>query len=98
MHFRMTNIKYYTNIVPTYVYSKLLDKGMPISCVTYAEVFDWLLEKDMCINIHPDRYYYEGDDMWRYTCHSQHTYSPNRATKGWIKTANDAILHSIELI
>lgn len=88
-------MKYYTNIVPTHIYSKLLEKGMPINRVTYAEVFDWLLEKAICVNIHPDRFCDEGDDMWRYNCHGQRTYGPVSATKGWIKTANDAILHAI---
>ena len=94
----MSNMKYYTNIVPTPLYSKLLEKGMPENCMTYAEVFDWLLEKGICVNIHPDRFCYEDDDMWRYNCHGQSTYGPIRATKGWIKTANDAILQAIELI
>ena len=38
-------MKYYTNVVPTYFYSKLLEKGMPVNLVTYAEVFDWLMTK-----------------------------------------------------
>ena len=45
----MSNIKYYTNVVPTSLYSKLLKKGMPELLKTYAEVFDWLLGKDIHI-------------------------------------------------
>lgn len=89
-------MKYYTNIVPTHIYSKLLEKGMPVNLVTYAEVFDWLLDKGICVNIHPDRYIYMGDDMWRYTCHVDKLYGPLSATKGWIETANNAILCVIE--
>lgn len=88
--------KYYTKIVPTHLYSKLLEKGMPVNLVTYAEVFDWLLDKGICVNIHPDRYIYMGDDMWRYACYVDKIYGPFSATKGWIETANDAILCVIE--
>lgn len=88
-------MKYYTNIVPTHVYSKLLEKGMPISCVTYAEVFDWLITKGVSINIYPDRYSYDGNDMWRYTCYGERNYVAANAN-GWIKTANDAIHATIE--
>ena len=94
----MSNMKYYTKITPIPLYYKLLKKGMPISRMTYAEVFDWLLEKGICVNIHPDRYVYKGDDMWRYTCHGESNYGPLSATKGWTETANDAILCAIELI
>ena len=45
----MSNIKYYTNVVPTSLYSKLLEKGMPEFLALYAEVFDWLLEKGIHI-------------------------------------------------
>ena len=86
----MSNMKYYTKITPIPLYYKLLKKGMPISRMTYAEVFDWLLEKGICVNIRPEGYVYTGDDMWQYTCYG--------ATKGWIETANDAILHAIELL
>ena len=41
--------KYYTNFVPEPLWHKLLEKGMPISRMTYAEVFDWLLEKGIYI-------------------------------------------------
>ena len=90
----MTN-KYYTNIVPTHLYSKLLEKGMPISRMTYAEVFDWLITKGVSINIYPDRYSYDGNDMWRYTCYGKRNYVAANAN-GWIKTANDAINATIE--
>lgn len=87
--------KYYTNIVPTHLYSKLLEKGMPSDCITYAEVFDWLLEKNVCVNIYPDRYSHESDDTWRYICYGKYTYGPVSTTKGWIETANDAIFCAI---
>ena len=90
-------MKYYTNIVPTSIYSKLLEKGMPVNLVTYAEVFDWLITKGVSINIHPDRYSYcEDDDMWKYTCFGKSNYCSVNAIKGWIETANDAILCTIE--
>lgn len=54
----MNNIKYYTNVVPTSLYSKLLEKGMPVNRETYAEVFDWLGTKGIIVHIHPDRYHY----------------------------------------
>ena len=41
--------KYYTNIISTPLYSKLVEKGMPELLGTYAEVFDWLLEKGIHI-------------------------------------------------
>ena len=94
----MSNMKYYTKITPIPLYYKLLKKGMPISRMTYAEVFDWLLGKGICVNIRPEGYVYTGDDMWQYICYGKHTYGPVGATKGWIETANDAILHAIELI
>ena len=87
--------KYYTNIVPTPLYSKLLEKGMPISRMTYAEVFDWLIIKGVSINIYPDSYSYDGNDMWRYTCYGERNYVAANAN-GWIKTANDAINATIE--
>ena len=90
--------KYYTNIVPESLWFKLLDKGMPADCVAYAEVFDWLLERGICVNIHPDKYSHKSADMWRYACYGESNYGPLSATKGWIETANDAILHAIELI
>lgn len=45
----MSNMRYYTKVVPTSLYSKLLEKGMPELLETYAEVFDWLLEKSIHI-------------------------------------------------
>ena len=45
----MNNMRYYTKVVPTSLYSKLLEKGMPEILETYAEVFDWLLEKGIHI-------------------------------------------------
>ena len=41
----MSNMRYYTKVVPTSLYSKLLEKGMPEILETYAEVFDRLLDK-----------------------------------------------------
>ena len=94
----MSNMKYYTNVVPIPLYSKLLEKGMPELLETYAEVFDWLIEKGICVNIHPDKYSHKSADMWRYTCYGESNYGPLSATKGWIETANDAILCAIELL
>ena len=88
--------KYYTNFVPEPLWFKLLDKGMPADYIAYAEVFDWLLEKGICVNIHPDKYSHKSADMWRYTCYGKSNYGPLSATKGWIETANDAILCAIE--
>ena len=92
----MSNMKYYTKITPIPLYYKLLKKGMPISRMTYAEVFDWLLEKGICVNIHPDKYSHKSADMWRYTCYGESNYGPLSATKGWIETANDAIYATIQ--
>ena len=61
-------MKYYTNIVPTYAYSKLLEKGMPVNLVTYAEVFDWLMTNGVYIYIFPDKGGINEDDIWRYSC------------------------------
>lgn len=91
----MSSMKYYTNIIPTYFYSKLLEKGMPVNLVTYAEVFDWLIAKGVSINIYPDLYSYDGNDMWRYPCYGKRNYVAANAN-GWIKTANDAINATIE--
>ena len=88
--------KYYTNFVPQYLWRKLLEKGMPSDCITYAEVFDWLLDKGICVNIRPDKYSHKSADMWRYTCYGKSNYGPLSATKGWIETANDALLCVIE--
>ena len=92
----MSNMKYYTNVVPALLHSKLLEKGMPELLETYAEVFDWLLDKGICVNIHPDKYSHKSADMWRYTCYGKSNYGPLSATKGWIETAYDAILCAIE--
>ena len=92
----MSNMRCYTNVVPESLWFKLLDKGMPADCVAYAEVFDWLLDKGICVNIHPDKYSHKSADMWRYTCYGKSNYGPLSATKGWIETANDAILCAIE--
>lgn len=91
----MSNMKYYTNIVPTHLYSKLLEKGMPVNLVTYAEVFDWLITMGVSIIIHPDGYTYDGNNVWRYTCYGERNYVAANAN-GWIKTANDAINATIE--
>ena len=45
----MSNMRYYTKVVPAPLYSKLLEKGMPELLETYAEVFDWLLERGIYI-------------------------------------------------
>ena len=90
--------KHYTNIITAPLYFKLLEKGMPELLGTYAEVFDWLLERGICVTIHPDKYSHKSADMWRYTCYGESNYGPLSATKGWIETANDAILCAIELI
>ena len=87
--------KYYTNFVPEPLWFKLLDKGMPAEYIAYAEVFDWLITKGVSINIYPDRYSYDGNDMWRYTCYGKRNYVAANAN-GWIKTANDAINATIE--
>lgn len=86
----MNNKTYYTNIVPTPLYSKLLEKGMPINRETYAEVFDWLGTKGIIVQIHPDRSNYRRIDMWRYICYSRHKFALGIAY-GWIKTADEAI-------
>ena len=91
----MSNMKYYTNIVPASLYSKLLEKGMPELLETYAEVFDWLITKGVIVYIYPGRYSYEGIDMWRYTCYSNHKIVSALAYE-WIESANDAIRATIE--
>ena len=91
----MSNIKYYTNIVPTSLYSKLLEKGMPVNLFPYAEVFDWLITKGVSINIYPSRGIINGDDKWRYACFGKRTFIPAN-TKGWLETANDAIYATIQ--
>ena len=91
----MSNKRYYTNVVPTSLYFKLLDKGMPTNIITYAEVFDWMITKGISISIFPDRYDNDCDDMWRYTCYGKCTYG-HASTKGWIETANDALRTTIE--
>ena len=88
-------MKYYTNVVPTPLYSKLLEKGMPINRETYAAVFDWLGTKGIIVHIHPDRYNYRRIDIWRYVCYSRHKFASGIAY-GWIKTADEAIRCSIE--
>ena len=88
-------MKYYTNFVPEPLWYKLLEKGMPENCVTYAEVFDWLISKGIIVHIHPDRYHYRRIDMWRYVCYSRHKFASGIA-HGWIKTADEAIRCSIE--
>ena len=83
-------MKYYTNIVPISLYSKLLEKGMPVNLITYAEVFDWLITKGVSINIYPYRGIVNGDDMWRHEYFGKRIFAPT-IPKGWIETANDAI-------
>ena len=103
----MSNMKYYTNVVPTPLYSKLLEKGMPESCVTYAEVFDWLLSKGISININIfppdkgsvcfclDKENIYGNDTGQYFCLGKRNYVPVNA-ESWIESANDAIRDTIE--
>ena len=91
----MNNMKYYTNIVPTSLYSKLLEKGMPVNLVTYAEVFDWLITKGISINIYPDRGIVNGDGMWRLQYFGERILAPT-IPKGWIENANDAIRTAIK--
>lgn len=103
----MSNMKYYTNVVPTSLYSKLLEKGMPENCVTYAEVFDWLLSKGISININifpPDKRSVSfcidkeniyGSDAGQYICFGRLNYVPVNA-ENWIESANDAIRDIIE--
>ena len=91
----MSNKRYYTNVIPTSLYYKLLEKGMPALLETYAEVFDWLITKGVSISIFPDRYDNVGDDMWRYICCGKCTYG-SASAKGWIETANDALHTTIE--
>ena len=95
MHLSMSNIKCYTNVIPTSLYSKLLEKGMPELLETYVEVFDWLGTKGIIVHIHPDRYHYRRIDMWRYVCYSRHKFASGIAY-GWIKTADEAIRCAIE--
>ena len=95
MHLSMSNIKCYTNVVPTSLYSKLLEKGMPELLETYAEVFDWLMTKGIIVHIHPDRYHYRRIDMWRYVCYNRHKFASGIA-HGWIKTTDEAIRCAIE--
>ena len=91
----MSNIKCYTNVVPTSLYSKLLEKGMPELLETYAEVFDWLMTKGIIVHIYPDRYHYRRIDMWRYVCYNRHKFASGIA-HGWIKTTDEAIRCAIE--
>ena len=91
----MSNIKYYTNVVPTSLYSKLLEKGMPFNRETYAEVFDWLGTKGIIVHIHPGWFHYRRIDMWRYVCYSRYKFASGIA-HGWIKTADEAIRCVIE--
>ena len=88
-------MKYYTNIVPTYAYSKLLEKGMPVNLANYAEVFDWLMTKDVCIYIFPDKGGINEDDIWRYSCEGKQNFVSTKAKK-WIECADDAIYYTIE--
>lgn len=41
----------------------LLEMEMLTNLKTYAEVFDWLITKGVSINIYPDKYSYDGNDM-----------------------------------
>ena len=91
----MSNKRYYTMTIPTSLYYKLLEKGMPALLETYAEVFDWLITKGVSISIFPDRYCSVDDNMWRYACYGEYTYGTASA-KGWIETANDALRTTIE--
>ena len=88
-------MKYYTNVVPTPLYSKLLEKGMPELLETYAEVFDWLMRNGVWINIFPDKGGINEDDIWRYTCEGKQNFVSTKA-KGWIECADDAIYYTLE--
>ena len=99
-------MKYYTNIIPTYFYFKLVEKGMPVNLVTYAEVFDWLITKGVYIYIFPDKgsisidfdldkESINADDIWRYTCDGKQNFVSTEAKK-WIESADDAIDYTIE--
>lgn len=88
-------MKYYTNIVPASLYSKLLEKGMPELLETYAEVFDWLMTRGVCIYIFPDKGSINEDDIWRYTCEGKQNFVSTKAKK-WIECADDAIYYTLE--
>ena len=88
-------MKYYTNVVPASLYSKLLEKGMTELLETYAEVFNWLITKGVCISIFPDKGSINEDDIWRYTCEGKQNFVSTKAKK-WIESANDAIRTTIE--
>ena len=90
----MSNM-YNTNIVSTPLYSKLLEKGMPVNRETYAEIFDWLGTKGIIVHIHRDNYHYRRIDIWRYVCYSRHKFASGIA-HGWIQTTNEAIRCAIE--
>ena len=91
----MSKKRYYTNVIPTSLYYKLVKKKMPLNIITYAGVFDWLITKGVSISIFPDRYCSVDDNMWRYACYGECTYGTASA-KGWIETANDALRTTIE--
>ena len=99
-------MKYYTNVVPASLYSKLLEKGMPELLETYAEVFDWLMRKGVWISIFPDKgsisidfdldkESINAEDMWRSSCDGKQNFVSTEAKK-WIESANDAIRTTIE--
>ena len=83
-------MKYYTNTIPESLYSKLLEKGMPVGLFTYAEVFDWLISLGINICIYPDRRSYEMDETWRFICYGKYNYTPS-ISKEWVDTANAAL-------
>ena len=83
--------KRFTALVPQKILSAL---GWS-NPATYAEVFDWLMTKGVCIYIFPDKGGISEDDIWIYACDGKQNFVSTEAKK-WIECADDAIYYTIE--
>lgn len=105
-------MKYYTSSIPSTLADKLKATGMPIEkesnnflCPTYAEVFDWLMDKGWLVNIGreydfaneevTDKFEWAIEKVGYFS--NQHG-SANGWSGTWHEASNTAIENALELI
>ena len=101
-------MKYFTTTIPPTLAEKLKEKGMPIVLpkvifYSYAEVFDWLMEKGLFVNIEPiwdfaNERITEDFESVVIRRGSIHTPTPTAEGSTWHEAATKAIEKAIELI
>lgn len=92
---------YYTSTISPTLAERLKEKGMPIEtegdniwCPPYAEVFDWLMERDIIVTIRA--VYYRNRELRGWQPHYNHWGLKKCPT--WHEAANAAIEKALTLI